>query len=179
MPTVLMPLADGFEEIEALAPVDLLRRAGVEVIIASLSDSRHATGRSGVTVHADLALSAWGERLADCLLLPGGPGVQALREDRRVGSLLRRHAAAGRWLAAICAAPILLQDAGLLEGRRFTAHFSVAEQLPSALLDRAIVTDGRLITARGAGASLEFGLRLVEVLVSGGKASEVGKAICF
>lgn len=179
MPTVLVPLAEGFEEIEAFAPVDLLRRAGVEVVVASLADHRHATGRSGITAHADLALSAWGERLADCLFLPGGPGVKQLRADERVIALVRRHAEAGRWIAAICAAPTVLHDAGLLAGRRFTAHDSVRDELPGLRDTERIVTDGRLTTSRGAGTAVEFGLHLVGLLVSPQRAAEVGKAICF
>ncbi len=179
MPTVLVPLAEGFEEIEAFAPVDLLRRAGVEVVVASLADHRHATGRSGITAHADLPLSAWGERLADCLFLPGGPGVKQLRADERVIALVRRHAEADRWIAAICAAPTVLHDAGLLAGRRFTAHDSVRDELPGLRDTERIVTDGRLTTSRGAGTAVEFGLHLVGLLVSPQRAAEVGKAICF
>jgi 4-methyl-5(b-hydroxyethyl)-thiazole monophosphate biosynthesis len=179
MPTVLVPLAEGFEEIEAFAPVDLLRRAGVEVVVASLAEHRHATGRSGITAHADLALSAWGDRLADCLYLPGGPGVKALRADTRIAELVRRHAEAGRWIAAICAAPTVLHDAGLLDGRRFTAHDSVRDELPGLLSAERIVTDDRITTSRGAGTALEFGLHLVALLISRQRAEEIGKAICF
>ncbi len=179
MPSVLVPLADGFEEIEVFAPVDLLRRAGVEVVVASLAEHRHATGRSGVTAHADIALAAWGDRLADCLFLPGGPGVKALRADARVLDLVRRHAEADRWIAAICAAPTVLHDAGLLKGRRFTAHFSTRDELPGAVVGERVVVDGRMITSPGAGTALDFGLHLVRVLVSPAKAEEIGKAICF
>src|SRR5256885_10440275 len=124
MPTVLVLLADGFEEIEALAPVDLLRRAGVEVTVASLNDNRHATGRSGITAHADVALSVVLTTAYDLVFLPGGAGVKNLRADARVMEIVRRQHATGRWLAAICAAPTVLHDAGLLTGRRYTAHFS-------------------------------------------------------
>lgn len=179
MPTVLTLLADGFEEIETFAPVDLLRRAGVEVTIASLNDNRHATGRSGIVAHADVALSGGGETLADLLFLPGGPGVKLLRADARVRSVVERHAAAGKWLAAICAAPTVLHDAGLLAGRRFTAHFSVADELPNLLADERVMTDGHITTSRGAGTALDFGLHLVSLLVSPAKAAEVSKAICF
>ena len=98
MPTVLVPLADGFEEIEAFAPVDLLRRAGVDVTVASLNDNRHATGRSGITAHADAALSAVAGQAFDLVFLPGGAGVKLLRADPRVGEIVRAQHAAGRWL---------------------------------------------------------------------------------
>lgn len=179
MPTVLVPLADGFEEIEAFAPVDLLRRAGVEVTIASLADNRHATGRSGITAHADAALAAVLGQSFDLVFLPGGAGVKHLRADSRVMDLVRTQHAAGRWLAAICAAPTVLHDAGLLAGRRYTAHFSVANELPAILAQERIVTDGKITTSRGAGTAVEFGLHLVGLLVSSAKASEISKAICL
>jgi protein deglycase len=179
MPTVLVPLADGFEEIEAFAPVDLLRRAGVEVTIAALADGIHVTGRSGITVHADTTLAAAAGRAFDLVFLPGGAGVKHLRADSRVLEIVRSQHTAGRWLAAICAAPTVLNDAGLLVGRRYTAHFSVAPELPAILASERIVTDGKITTSRGAGTAVEFGLHLVAVLVSPAKAEEISKAICL
>ena len=178
MPTVLVILADGFEEIEAFAPIDLLRRAGIEVTTASLADNRHATGRSGITAHADAALSQVQGKLFDLLFLPGGAGVQNLRADPRVREALLLHQRAGRWLAAICAAPTVLHDCGLLAGRRYTAHPSVAAELPVALSSDRVVTDGQITTSRGAGTAVEFGLHLVGLLVSAERAQEISKAIC-
>ena len=179
MPTVLAILAEGFEEIEAIAPIDLLRRAGAEVTVAAVADGIHVTGRSGLTMHADTTLAAVAEREFDCVFLPGGPGVKHLRADPRVRALVLRHAATNRWLAAICAAPAVLHDAGLLQGRRYTAHFSVASELPAILADERTVTDGRVITSRGAGTALEFGLLLVEKLFSAEKSAEIARSICF
>jgi 4-methyl-5(b-hydroxyethyl)-thiazole monophosphate biosynthesis len=179
MSTVLVLFADGFEEIEAFAPVDLLRRAGVEVTTASLPDNRHVTGRSGITAHTDTTLELVGEQLFDLLFLPGGAGVKNLRAAPRVRETVLRHHAAGRWLAAICAAPTVLHDAGVLAGRRYTAHFSVATELPNVLANERVVTDGKITTSRGAGTAVEFGLHLVGILVSPGKAEEIGKAICL
>jgi 4-methyl-5(b-hydroxyethyl)-thiazole monophosphate biosynthesis len=178
MPTVLAILAEGFEEIEAIAAVDLLRRAGVEVTLASLGEGIHVTGRTGVTLHADTTLAAVESKEFDCLFLPGGPGVKHLRADARVRVLARHYDAAGRWLAAICAAPAVLHDAGLLKGRRYTAHFSVAGELPEILSGERTVADGRLLTSRGAGTAIDFGLLLVEKLVSPDKAREVAQSIC-
>lgn len=179
MPTVLTLLAEGFEEIETFTPVDLLRRAGVDVTVASLADHRHATGRSGITAHADVALAEIGsDRLFDLLFLPGGPGVKALRADARVRAAIDRHAAADRWLAAICAAPVLLHDAGLLAGRRYTAHPSVAAEIPQAIAGERVVVDGRIVTSRGAGTALDFGLCLIALLTSPSRAEDVSKAIC-
>ncbi len=178
-PTVLVILAEGFEEIEAFAPVDLLRRAEIEVTTASLNENCHATGRSTITAHADVALSRVQGKLFDLLFLPGGAGVKNLRADPRVLEVVRQHHAAGRWLAAICAAPTVLNDCGLLNGKRYTAHFSVANELPAILSAERIVTDGKITTSRGAGTAVEFGLHLVALLTSQAKSIEIGKAICL
>jgi 4-methyl-5(b-hydroxyethyl)-thiazole monophosphate biosynthesis len=95
-----------------------------------------------------------------------------------VAELVRGQAAAGRWVTAICAAPTVLNAAGLLEGRRYTAHFSVAKELPAILAEERVVEDGNIITSRGAGTALDFGLKLVEKLVSPEKAAEIAKSIC-
>ena len=179
MPSALVILADGFEEIEAFAPIDLLRRAQVDVTTASLSENGHATGRSQVTAHADLALSAVKGRTFDLIFLPGGAGVKNLRADPRVREIVLQQNAAGGWIAAICAAPTVLNDAGLLTGKRYTAHFSVADELPHILAQERIVTDRKLTTSRGAGTAVEFGLHLVSLLTSPDKATEIGKAICI
>ncbi len=178
MPTVLVILAEGFEELEAVAPVDLLRRAGAEVTTAALGEGIHVTGRNGLTMHADTTLSAVGEKTFDALMLPGGPGVRHLRSDPRVRATVLRHEGLGRWLAAICAAPTVLHDAGLLSGRRYTAHFSVANELPAILTADRVVTDGRIITSRGAGTALDFGLSLVEKLFSADVSRDIAMSIC-
>lgn len=178
MATVLAILADGFEEIETVTPIDLLRRAGVTVTIAALGDGIHATGRCGLTMHADTTLEAVRAQAFDCLFLPGGPGVKLLRADPRVRELVLRQHHSGGWIAAICAAPTVLHDAGLLAGRRYTAHFSVAGELTAILAAERCVVDGRIITSRGAGTALDFSFLLIEKLVSKAKASEVMSAVC-
>ena len=179
MPSVLVLLADGFEELEAFAPVDLLRRGEIEVTTASLNENRHVTGRSGITAHADAALSAVQGKLFDLVFLPGGAGVKNLRADPRVREIVLQHHIAGCWLAAICAAPTVLHDCGLLAGKRYTAHFSVANELPAILAAERVVTDGKIITSRGAGTAVEFGLHLVALLASPTKSAEISKAICL
>ncbi|HSI06952.1 MAG TPA: DJ-1 family glyoxalase III [Rariglobus sp.] len=178
MPTALAILPEGFEELEAVAPIDLLRRAGVEVTVASLADNPYILGRNALNLRADTSLSAVGEKLFDLLFLPGGPGVKLLRADPRVRATVLAHHAAGRWLAAICAAPTVLHDAGLLSGRRYTAHFSVASELPAILADERTVADGHLLTSRGAGTAIDFGLLLVAKLCSPEKAREITLSIC-
>ena len=178
MPSVLAILAEGFEEIEATTPIDLLRRAGAEVTVAALAEGIHVTGRSGLTMHADMPLSAVGARLFDCLFLPGGPGVKLLRADPRVRDIVLQHHRDDRWLAAICAAPAVLHDSGLLAGRRYTAHFSVAGELPNILAEERVVLVGRFLTSRGAGTALDFGIKLVGLLVGAEKAAEVARSVC-
>jgi protein deglycase len=178
MPTVLAILADGFEEIEATTPIDLLRRAGVEVTVAALGEGIHVTGRTGLTFHADTTLTAVASRDFDCVFLPGGPGVKLLRADPRVRQIVQKHAQEKKWLAAICAAPTVLHDAGLLTHRRYTAHFSVADELPAILNGQRVVTDGNIVTSRGAGTAMDFGLALIEHLASPLKAREVAASIC-
>lgn len=174
---VLCLLAPGFEEIETVTPVDLLRRAGAEVVMASVNGAECVTGRSGLTLQADAALSDVAERDFDLLLLPGGPGVKALRADGQASRLAVSYAAAGKPVAAICAAPTILHDAGLLEKRRFTAHFSVQAELPSPAAEDRVVTDGEIITSRGAGTALDFGLALVERLFGPEKRAEIARAV--
>ncbi|HEY3756452.1 MAG TPA: DJ-1 family glyoxalase III [Opitutaceae bacterium] len=176
-PTVLAILAEGFEEIELVTPVDLLRRAGALVTLATLGSDRSVRGRSGLVLHADATLETAAKATYDCLFLPGGPGVRALRADGRPARLARAQAARGGWIAAICAAPVVLKDAGLLEGKQFTAHFSVASELPEAAGDQRIVADGRLLTGRGAGTALDFGLMLVAHLFSPSVAAGISREV--
>jgi len=172
---VLCLLMDGFEEIELVTPVDLLRRAGIEVVVASLQ-RKTAVGRSGIRVEADASLASLDGSRFDLLLIPGGPGVEKLRMDGRAATLAREFAAAGKPVAAICAAPLVLMDAGLLDGRRFTAHQSVGDRLPGAL-DERVVEDGILITSRGAGTAMDFGLALVARLAGQTAADHVAEQI--
>jgi 4-methyl-5(b-hydroxyethyl)-thiazole monophosphate biosynthesis len=178
MPSVLIALPEGFEELEAVAPIDLLRRAGAEVVIASLSDEFKVTGRNGIRLFADTALAMTSARNFDCLLLPGGPGVKQLRADPRVIERVQRQFRDGHWIAAICAAPTVLKDAGLIPGIRFTAHPSVASELPDLISDQRVVRDGRIITSRGAGTAIDFGLEVVSALHGETVAQSVSTSIC-
>lgn len=180
---VLCLLAPGFEEIEMITPVDLLRRAGADVVIASVNGEKLVTGRSNLTVQADATLDETAvatiaaNGLFDLVLIPGGAGVKALRADGRAASLARAYAGEGKLLAAICAAPTVFLDAGLLSGKRFTAHFSVQDELPEALGLERVVEDGNLITSRGAGTAFDFGLALVRRLFGAKKADEIAASV--
>ena len=176
--SVLAILADGFEEIEATAPIDLLRRAGVRVVVAALGPAVAVVGRSGLTLLADTTLAEATRETFDLVFLPGGPGTKNLRGDPRVIALVQRQVGAQKPVAAICAAPTVLNDAGLLTDKHYTAHPSVAGELPAILADHAVVEDGLILTSRGAGTAVEFGLALVARLVSTAKADEIRKSIC-
>lgn len=176
--TALIVLCEGFEEIEALAPVDLLRRAEVECTVASCEPTPMVRGRSGVRVEADAVIDEIADRLFDCIIVPGGPGTAALRRDSRVLALLRAHRAQDRLVGAICAAPTVLLDAGLLPGPRYTGHASIASELPE-LETQAVVIDGGLVTSRGAGTAIAFGLALVGKLVGPDQRDQIAKSIHF
>jgi protein deglycase len=176
-PRILVPLAEGFEELEVVAPVDVLRRAGAQVILAALEQERHVRGRNGLTLLADADWATEAAAPCDCLLLPGGPAVARLRRHPGLIARVRAQDEARGWLAAICAAPTVLLDAGVLRQRRFTAHPSVAAELPQAELSQAVVVDGRLITSRGAGTALDFGLTVIAQVISPAAAETVRRAI--
>jgi protein deglycase len=164
MKRVLCLLAEGFEEIETITPVNLLRRAGAEVILAAVQQF-HVTGRSGITTHADAMLADVTSAPFDLLFLPGGPGVKVLRSDGRAAALAREFLANGKIVAAICAAPVILADAQLLSDQTWTAHQSVVEEITQGtFVDQSVVISNHLVTSRGAGTALEFGLTLVAQL---------------
>ncbi len=174
---VLVPLADGFEEIEAVAPVDLLRRAGAQVTLASVSDSPEVIGKTGMALRADAGLADLAEVNFDALVLPGGPAARELRERDDILNLVRSFHEADKWMGAICAAPVILERAGVLNGRKRTGHFSVAEEL-GGVADEAVVRDGKIITSQGAGTAIAFGLALIEALFSAEQAREIARSVC-
>jgi 4-methyl-5(b-hydroxyethyl)-thiazole monophosphate biosynthesis len=167
MPKVLVLLAQGCEELEAVTVIDLLRRAEFEVVSAGLAPGP-VTGSRGTVLVPDSTLEAELDRDYDLIVLPGGlPGAQHLEGDPRVIALLRRHHAAGRYAAAICAAPKVLAVAGLLDGKRATAYpgtLSAAEFPRVTLLDQPVQVDGRVVTSRGPGTAMDFALSLIELL---------------
>lgn len=177
MPRVLVPLAEGFEEIEAVTIVDLLRRAGIEVHTASLA-ARRVTGSHGIAVEADRLLEGADPADYEMIVLPGGmPGADHLKHDARVIRLLQAFSAAGRWVAAICAAPGVLAHAGLLDGRTATSYPGFLDEASARGLHRSespVVVDGRVITSRGPGTAIDFGLELIARLAGREAAEAVG-----
>jgi 4-methyl-5(b-hydroxyethyl)-thiazole monophosphate biosynthesis len=167
MASAAVLLAEGFEEIEAVTIIDVLRRAGVEVTTLG-TGSLSVTGSHGIAIEADALLVQGTDQPWDMVVLPGGmPGAAHLRDDENVQALLRRTVDRDGHIAAICAAPMALGQAGLLEGRKATSYPTFEDKLGPAVdyQDAEVVVDGKLITSRGPGTSLRFALSLVELLV--------------
>jgi protein deglycase len=176
---VLVPLAGGFEEIEALTIVDILRRADVEVVVAGLAPGL-VTGRSGISVAPDVALDDALEGPAfDLVALPGGmPGATTLRDDPRIIAALGITHRRGGWVAAICAAPIALERAGLLDGREATCHPGMSAELPEAARNEdRVVISGRVVTSRAPGTAMELAFALVRILCGEAKAAEINNGV--
>ena len=182
MKRVVVPLAHGFEEIETVTVVDILRRAGIAVTIAGVEDGTPPSaveGRTGIRLVPDAAMDEVVADDFDMLVLPGGlKGAQTLAKDQRVARLLPRFHEGERYLAAICAAPTVLAAHGMIAGRRLTSHPSVKDQLTGAVYDeRRVVIDGRLVTSRGPGTAMEFALALVELLMGRTKVEEIKQGV--
>ncbi len=179
--SVLVPIADGSEELEAVCIVDVLRRAGAFVTLASVS-ALDVVASKGVRLTADRLLKDCVNETYDLIALPGGmPGSERLRDCPELITALKRQRADGRLYAAICAAPaVALYPHGLLDGRRATCHPNFAQLAQTAdMLDDRVVVDGNCITSRGAGTAVEFSLTLVEQLFGKEKAREVAAGMAF
>ncbi len=176
MSRVLVPLAQGCEELEAVTITDLLVRAGVEVTTAGLDDQPVRASR-GATLVPDTTIDAVRDETFDLIVLPGGlPGADHLRDSEAVQSLLKKHAAEGKYIGAICAAPKALEKAGLLDGKTATSYPGVLDALGNnavSISDAAIEIDGKVITSRGPGTAMDFTLKLIELLEGAAKSAEV------
>lgn len=181
MSKVCVFLADGFEEIEGLTVVDVLRRAGVETVMVSVMESRQITGSHGILIEADEMFDEAKMKDADMLVLPGGmPGTLNLKAHEGLRKLLLSFDREGKYLSAICAAPTVLSELGLLKGKNACAYPSFEEALDCArVMQIPVVTDGHITTGRGMGAAIPFALRLTELLCGKDKAEEVRKSIVF
>ena len=178
MATVLVPLAQGCEELEAVTLIDLFRRAGVTVTVAGL-EADPVTASRGVVLLPETTLDAVLDQDFDLVVLPGGlGGAQRLEADQRIAALLRRMTEQGRYVAAICAAPKVLVSAGLVGGREVTAYPGVLDGQPDIKLSSAaVVRDGTFITSRGPGTAMDFALSLIEILCGRAKRDEVESAL--
>jgi 4-methyl-5(b-hydroxyethyl)-thiazole monophosphate biosynthesis len=166
MKTVLIPLAQGCEELEAVTVIDILRRAGITVVTAGLDDQPVKASR-GVVLIPDTTLDEAVKQSFDMVVLPGGlPGADHLDNDPRIHQLLKNMQQQGKYVAAICAAPKVLANAGLLTNKSATAYPGVLEDMPDMhLVDAPVVKDGQIVTSRGPGTAMDFALELIELLV--------------
>ncbi len=176
MSHVLVPLAQGCEELEAITITDLLVRAGISVTTCGL-DEQPVKASRGTTIIPDTSISKIMQQTFDLIVLPGGlPGADHLRDNEQLQSLLKQQAQNNRYLAAICAAPKALAQAGLLDGKTATGFPGTLEALNKpgiSISQKAIEIDGKIITSRGPGTAMDFTLTLIELLEGRGKRDEV------
>ena len=175
---LLMVVTDGFEEIEALATLALLRRAGLEVTLSSLY-ADHASGRYGIHVDGMVPLSTLDPQSFDLLILPGGPEYIAEEKDPAFLSMVQAFFRSGKTIAAICAAPTILGHLGLLRGRNYTCFTSMDEDFGGHYVDRYVVVDGNLITGRSCAASIDFALAIVEHCLGGESLEALKRSIYY
>lgn len=176
---VYVILADGFEEIEAIEPIDIMRRAGIEVVTASLGD-RVVTGSHNIPVTADITIGDINPESMDLLMLPGGAGHELLDASNEVHGLINYAVTNNVYISAICAAPSILGKKMILEGKNATCFPGFEKYLYGAEITTAkAVVDGKIITARGAGAASDFGFAMVELLKGRETADELRKTMQY
>lgn len=181
MNEVIVFLADGFEEIEGLTVVDVLRRAGISLHMVSIMEEKCVEGAHGIRVEADKLFAEAELEETKMLVLPGGLlGMQNLEAHEGVQKLVREFYEQDKELAAICASPTIFGRMGLLEGKRATAYPSMEEGLLGAQVSyEGVVTDGKITTGRGMGVSIDFALRLIEILRDKVCADEIAEQIVY
>jgi len=179
---VLVPLAEGFEMIEALSIVDVLRRGGVAVDLAAVGDNLQVISSHHVSVVADKLIIACVEERYDLIVLPGGiPGAENLKKSEILADLLKKQNNEDRLYGAICASPaVVLEPQGLLNGKKATCHPLFIEKLSSQEHgEKNVIFDKNCVTSRGAGTSIEFGLELLGILLGDKKKQEVAKQMAI
>ena len=179
-PHVLVPLAQGCEELEAITITDLLVRAGIRVTTCGL-DEKPVKASRGTTIIPDTSIDKVANDTFDLIVLPGGlPGADFLRDDETLQNMIKKQAEEDRYLGAICAAPKALAQAGVLEGKTATSYPGVLSALDNTAItvsDNAIEIDGKIITSRGPGTAMDFALQLIELLTNRAKRDEVAKEL--
>jgi 4-methyl-5(b-hydroxyethyl)-thiazole monophosphate biosynthesis len=178
MSKILIPLADGFEEIEAVTNIDVLRRAGLDVITAGIG-SKKIRGDHGINVETDTKISEVSADDLSAVVLPGGmPGAANLRDSAELLKLIRAVYEKDGLCAAVCAAPIVLEAAGILESKNATSYPGFGDQMQSSnYQEERVVIDGNIITGRGPGVAMEFALTIVEYLLDDKERVELEKAM--
>ena len=174
-------LANGFEEVEAITPIDLLRRADIDVTTVSISENKEVIGAHNVSFIADVLINEADFSDIDLLLLPGGmPGTTNLNACEELKRLIKKHVLESKLIAAICAAPIILGQMSLLEGEKAVCYPSFENQLLGADVQyNKVQKSNNIITARGAGCAIEFSLAIIEALCGKSKSDEIAKSIIF
>ncbi len=174
-------LADGFETVEALTPVDMMRRAAIPVTTVAIGPKTTVISSHRVKVEADTTFDMADFSDAEMLILPGGmPGSNNLRADDRLCDLLKAHASKGGDVAAICAAPFVLGELGILKGKKATCYPGMESKLEGAIISsEPVVTDGNCITSRGMGTAIEFGAAILEKLADKATADHVKESIIY
>jgi len=176
-------LAEGFEEVETVTPIDYLRRAGAEVTVAAIGNSLTVKGSRGIQVTADTMLEELvkqGFGSWDAVIVPGGmPGAKNLAASKETSALLKETAAAGKLICAICASPaVVLSPLGLLSGKKFTCYPGMEETVSEGTwLETRVVVDGNIITSRGAGTAGEFSIAIIAALSGKDEAEKIAKAV--
>lgn len=179
MAVVLVPLATGFEEIEAVSIIDVLRRAQIEVIVACVGDDLEVCGANGITIKADKAIKELSADALDMMVLPGGwGGTKLLAQDAKVQSLLKEMDQKGKQIGAICAAPFALEAAGVLK-EKFTCYPSVEEEIAHSGYDatQKVIHDQNILTSRGPATAICFALEIVKILVGEEKKSSLKEGL--
>jgi DJ-1 family protein len=178
---VFIFLAEGFETVEALAPFDLLKRAGVDVKTVSIKKEKRVVSAQGVPVEADLAVTAVKNAELELVMLPGGmPGASNLEQSEELRECLYKTYMSGGWLTAICAAPYVLGVNGYLKGKEATCYPGYEDKLIGAKLsEKRVIRDGKIITGAGMGVSMEFGFELVRALKGAETVNRIREGILF
>lgn len=177
---VYLFLANGFEEIEAITPIDILRRANINIKTVSISDTKEVTGAHGIITQADLLFTEVDFSINDMLILPGGmPGTKNLDAHQALKALLTKQYEKGGKIAAICAAPSILGKIGILVGKEAICYPGFEDALTGALISKHLVVKSEnIITAKGAGVAVEFALKIVEELKGKSESEKIASAIC-
>ena len=181
MKTLFIFMAEGFEEVEALTTVDILRRAGLDVKMASIDDREYVSGAHGIVIRSDLGISDVDIKEAEMLILPGGaPGWQNLQRSEKLSGLILDFNKAGGRIAAICGAPVVLGGLDILKDKKATCYPGMEDALKGAkaTCDEA-VTDGNITTSRGVGTAIPFALEIVRLLLGDEKAGMIKKSIVY
>jgi 4-methyl-5(b-hydroxyethyl)-thiazole monophosphate biosynthesis len=176
---ILVPLAQGLEEVEAITIIDILRRGGLEVITVGL-DTLTILGSHNITIMADQLLSEIDPEDFDGVVLPGGmPGTLNLKANDNIDIILKNFFQKNKFIGAICAAPMVLEKAGVLENKKFTIHPGVIDDISLKPINSPVVEDGNIITGQASGAATAFALKIVEKLQGKDKMEKVNNGVLF